>query len=741
MKTFRLNVRRMIPLLLILGALALTTSALVLSQHAFSTTVTNENEDVTPLAQFTSQGHLLGFQSAGVVISNATYALRVEFVGANALPPRADSFTQSSDTLSPLTRVTYANVWNGITLTYDAPEGSILRSTYTLAPFARAETIRLRYNAPLTLNSNGTLSTAYAAGQVTESAPLAWQEQNGQRIPVEVEFVMRGEREVGFALGEYDPRLALVIDPVLTWNTFLGGGGYDVGYGIAVDASSNVYVTGFSEGGWGTPIRDYSGGEDAFVAKLDASGALIWNTFLGSDSPDAGFAVAADGSGNSYVIGYSGQTWGTPVRAHAGSWEAFAAKLDSNGNLTWNTFLGGSSNDYGKGISVDGNGNVYVAGDSWATWGAPVRSFTDNPDPNGISIDAFAVKLDTSGALVWNTFLGSPLADLGNGIVVDGSANVYMVGGSNATWGAPVRAFSELGDAFAAKLDSNGALTWNTFLGGSLPDSGKGVTVDTAGRLYVAGVSAGTWGTPVRPFTDFNDDTFAAKLESSGALTWNTFLGGKGWEGGGEIAVGGQNVYVSGYGNRTWGKPLRPFTNDVDVFAVKLDGSGGLTWNTFLGGGGWDGGGGSSIVGRRRDTAIAVDRNGNAYVTGFSRVTWGKPVRAFVAHWDVFVAKLPSTPDCNQKPENPYLLKPFNTTKVQGPDVNLDWANTACAKTYDIVVKEGSKRGSPAFEKQGSTKSKAVAKGLIAGTTYFWRVTAVNEFGKSSSRWLKFKVR
>ncbi len=122
-----------------------------------------------------------------------------------------------------------------------------------------------------------------------ESTPLAWQELEGRRLPVEVNFQVIETRsssdvQVGFRLGEYNPALPLFIDPTLTWNTFLGGYGTDYGFAIAVDASDNVYVAGESSATWGSPVRAYTSDYDAFVAKLDNSGNLEWNTFLGGKS-------------------------------------------------------------------------------------------------------------------------------------------------------------------------------------------------------------------------------------------------------------------------------------------------------------------------------------------------------------------------------------------------------------------------------------------------------------------------
>ena len=155
-----------------------------------------------------------------------------------------------------------------------------------------------------------------------------------------------------------------------------------------------MYVGGESSATWGSPVRAFSAvSRDAFAAKLDPSGNLVWNTFLGSgDEWDFGHAIAVDASGNVYVGGESSATWGSPARAYTADVDAFAAKLDSAGNLLWNIFLGGSGFDAGYAIAVDASGNVYVNGPSGygtaPTWGSPVRAYTA-----GIS-DAFVAKLD-----------------------------------------------------------------------------------------------------------------------------------------------------------------------------------------------------------------------------------------------------------------------------------------------------------------------------------------------------------
>ena len=427
----------------------------------------------------------------------------------------------------------------------------------------------------------------------------------------------------GGSLAKYPPGISADIIP---WLTFLGGNVGDSGWSIAVDSSGNIYVTGVSAATWGSPVRAFTAGADAFVAKLSSSGVLQWNTFLGSSGNDYGHGIALDGSGNVYVTGQSDATWGSPVRAFTAGADAFVAELSSSGALQWNTFLGVSSgNDYGRGIAVDGATNVYISGESYATWGSPLRSYTGNSD-------TFVAKLASGGALQWNTFLGGSGIDSASGIAVDTSGNVYITGSSRATWGSSLRELTDGSqDAFVAKLSSTGSLIWNTFLGGINYDSGRGITLDSVSNIYITGNSSDSWGTPVQAYTPLTDAAFVAKLSGSGTLLWNTFLGGSGYCVGRGIAVDGvANVYISGESYATWGSPLRAYTGKLDAFVAKLSSSGVLQWNTFLGG---------ALDDFCR--GVAVDSHGNAYVTGGSNTTWGSPLLAYTG--GAFIYKLVST--------------------------------------------------------------------------------------------------
>ncbi len=582
------------------------------------------------LLQFTAGGHILGFGSDGIYAATGSHALHVEFVGARVVQPQAEAPTSPGGGPAPLNRVQYPDLWPGISLTYDAASGSILRSTYELEAGADASGIRLRYNAPVTLNSDGTLRTTFETGALTESAPLAWQAINGRQVPVAVSFAQYGS-EVGFALGQYDASYPLTIDPVLAWNTFLGGTGSDEASAIAPDPSGAgfIYVAGNSNATWGSPVRAYNSpsASDAFVAKLDTSGAVVWSTFVGGSGLDYARGIALSYLGYVYVVGDSTAAWGcvsgncterafTPGLL-SGEPDAFVAMLSMyTGGLLHNTFLGGNREDRGTAIASDNNGNVYVVGNSYGTWGTPVQAY--------LWADAFAAKLDYAVRLQWNTFLGAGSSDFGKAVAVDSAHNSYVAG----IWGGT--------DAFAAKLDATGHLAWNSILGNtSYTDQGYAIALDRSCEcgVYVAGKSDASWGKPLRAhYPVVNADAFVARLSvTDGALQWNTFLGGSGGDiGYGLMSDTNGNVFAVGSSDATWGSPTIPYAGS-DAFVAEVSATGLFAWNTFLGGSTYEAGYAISPAGNP----------GNIYVVGRSGGTWGAPVRPYTCCTnDGFVARI-----------------------------------------------------------------------------------------------------
>ncbi|NVN93255.1 MAG: SBBP repeat-containing protein, partial [Desulfuromonadales bacterium] len=436
------------------------------------TAAVNIGADST-MIQFKAGDHILGFLPDRAYLASLDHALSVLFLGTQGVtpqsatpPPVSGAFTKAV----PLGKVVYQNLWDGISLTYVATEAGITESTYHVAPGADVSRIRLRYNVPVEMRNDGSLQFKFNTGNLTESAPIAWQEIEGRRKPVKVAFKIAGD-EVGFSVGRYDHHQPLVIDPTYSWHTFYGsGGGTTYGTGIALDSNGNIYVTGYSSASWGSPL--HSNGNN-FVLKLNSSGVRQWHTFYSGTSSSSDAGIAVDGSGNIYVTGYSYASWngpgactiaGTspcPRNSFSGSYDIYVLKLNTDGAYQWHTFYGSSGYDLGHGIAVDGSGNVYVTGQSDATWGSPLHPYGSG------WYNLFVLKLDSSGAHQWHTFYGAGSSsdmNYGNSIALDDNGNIYVAGKSDTTWGAPRNGHTAGDtDVFVLKLDNSGTYQWHTF--------------------------------------------------------------------------------------------------------------------------------------------------------------------------------------------------------------------------------------------------------------------------------------
>ncbi|MCH7690727.1 MAG: SBBP repeat-containing protein, partial [candidate division Zixibacteria bacterium] len=276
-----------------------------------------------------------------------------------------------------------------------------------------------------------------------------------------------------------------------------GGNGSESGLGIAVDSSGNAYITGRTASTDFPTAGAYQTDQpldDVFVTKLNSSGnALIYSTYLGGAGFDLGQSIAVDASGNAYI---TGSTFSTDFptlgeyQTNQGGQDVFVTKLNSSGNaLAYSTYLGGIDFDGGISIAVDGSGNAYIAGFTLST-DFPTEG--EYQTFQGI-VDVFVTKLNSSGnALVYSTYLGGSIDDYGYGIAVDGSGNAFITGWTASanfpTEGAYQATNQGVFDAFVTKLNSSGnALVYSTYLGGSGPDAGTGITVDDSGYAYISG--------------------------------------------------------------------------------------------------------------------------------------------------------------------------------------------------------------------------------------------------------------
>jgi len=294
----------------------------------------------------------------------------------------------------------------------------------------------------------------------------------------------------------------------IQWATYYGGSGVDEAFAATTDGSGNVYITGYSASASaiatsGAYQTTFGGGNDAFLAKFNNSGAIQWATYYGGSTTDAGTGVAIDGSGNVFIVGYTYSssaiaTSGAYQTTYGGACDGFLAKFNSSGAIQWGTYFGGSGTDYGEGVASDGSGNVYINGQTSsvsgiATSGAYQTAFVSTSE------DDFLAKFNNSGAIQWATYYGGSGGNLGYGVATDGSANIYITGYTSsasgiATSGAYQTAYGGVDDAFLADFNTSGALQWATYYGGSNTDEGQGVATDPSGNVYIIGETASVSG-------------------------------------------------------------------------------------------------------------------------------------------------------------------------------------------------------------------------------------------------------
>ena len=483
-------------------------------------------------------------------------ALRMTFLGANPdarvtgreeLPGKANYFIGNDPAgwrtnVPTYARVHYEDLYPGIDLVYYGNQRQ-LEYDFVVRPAADPRRIALGFRGAqrLEVDPQGDLVLHTAAGAIRQRKPIIYQEVAGRRVEIPGDYVLRDGQRVGFHVAAYDTSLPLIIDPVLSYSTYLGGMEFDEGRGITVDATTGeAYVTGFTNsfdfptiaGSFQTAFAQGNG--DAFVTKLNATGsALVYSTYLGGSGSDTGFGIALGTGGNAYVTGSTDSidfptTGGAFQTAFGGGLgDAFVTKLNPFGaGLDYSTYLGGTRSDEGFAIAVDTGGNAYVTGDTDSTdFPTTTGAFqTVIGSPAEFVGDAFVTKLNATGsALSYSTYLGGDGSDQGNGIAVDTSGNAYVTGFTGSTnFPTTTGAFPTGGggDAFVTALGPTGVtLVFSTYLGGTGGDMGMGITVDamSSPNAYVVGITQSTdfMTTPGAFDTMFNggfDDAFVAKI-------------------------------------------------------------------------------------------------------------------------------------------------------------------------------------------------------------------------------------
>jgi hypothetical protein len=582
-------------------------------------------------------------------------------------------------------KVAYRNIYMGIDLIYYGNQQQI-EYDFKLAPGADASRIRLDISGAKSLKiaDNGDLLIDTVSGLLRQHAPKAYQDIEGTRQKVASRYVLSGKGKIGFALGQYDRSKALVIDPVLSYATLLGGVGLggDWGNAIAVDGSGNIYVTGYTTAAnfpktSGAFQQTFSGGNttpayDAFLTKLNPSGTgIVYSTYIGGNGSDVGDAIAVDASGNAYV---SGSTYSTNFPVTSGAYQsvcggrndAFVIKLNATGTAPlYATYLGGShAEGFGGGLAIDAAGNAYVGARTYS------NNFPTTPGAFQTSLnrgvfcnecpDGFITKLNPTGTgLVYSTFLGGGNNDYLEGLALGADGSLYVTGATQSTnfpttpgalqqTKADTYNYYDL-DAFVTRLSPNGnSALYSTYLGAIESDFANAIAVDASGNAFVTGrtQSAGFPTTAGTYQTVFNSssagDIFVTKLNSTGtSLLYGTFLGGEKDDGARAIAVDATgNAVIAGV-TSSYNFPTstnafqRNYSGDNDAFVMQLNTTG--TQILY-----------SSLFGDKgADTAndVAIDSQARIYITGGTYsmqfpVTQGSAWNAGPGESDVFVVKI-----------------------------------------------------------------------------------------------------
>lgn len=319
-------------------------------------------------------------------------------------------------------------------------------------------------------------------------------------------------------------------DSLLLWKQQLGLFGPDViSNAVATDSKGNVYISGETSG---SLAASNQGRTDAWVAKYNTSGALLWKRQLGTSGADGSSGVATDSLGNVYISGYTSGSLGGANKGEG--IDAWVAKYNSSGEPVWKRQLGTFETDYSNGVATDSQGNVYISGYTDSNLAGTYHG----------EGDAWVAKYNTSGTRLWDRQFGSARFDISNGVATDSKGNVYISGDTKGSLAGVYQGGTNgSGDAWVAKYDSSGALVWDRQLGTTAGDRSFGVATDSTGNVYISGLTLGSLGGG----NQGGNDAFVAKYSTTGGLVWKQQLGTSSFDYSSGVAVNYYgDVYVSG---------------------------------------------------------------------------------------------------------------------------------------------------------------------------------------------------
>jgi len=424
--------------------------------------------------------------------------------------------------------VMYKELYPGIDMAYIGNEGK-LESEFYVSPGADYNQIKLNYRGIKSkrIRDDGALIIETELGELVEKTPIAYQEIDGSRSGVEVQYVLMDNESIGFELGNYNHDMPLVIDPELIFITTIEPtSSLPFIYDVVIDGDGNLVLAG--EGTRAFPVTDTIQGSNHLTAfdkhglllKLDGqSGEIIYSALFGGDGSDHFEGIALDSEGNIYLTGKTSST-NFPVMNAAqntlgGLDDAFVVILSAAVELTYSTYLGGSDVDWSIGIALDGMGNIFIGGFTHSTDFPTVNGFQQQY--NG-GRDDFVAKFNSSGSVIYATYLGgSDFEDFG-GIAVNSSGQATILSNTASIDFPMENAYQNtygggVWDLAITKLNSTGnGLIYSTYFGGAVSEWATDIELGTDGDVYVTG------GSTSLDFPVINGESFPEADSSDGII-------------------------------------------------------------------------------------------------------------------------------------------------------------------------------------------------------------------------------
>jgi hypothetical protein len=404
--------------------------------------------------------------------------------------------------------------------------------------------------------------------------------------------------------------LAAQTEPEWLWAQRAGDDGWELAQDIVCDAAGNVYVTGYYNGAvqFGSFYTDSGTDDEIFVVKLDRDGNYLWAQHAGSEYNDSAEDIAIDAAGNVYITGWFQDvaTFGSLGVVTEGSGDIFIAKLDPDGNWLYVNGAGGLQGDHGYSITVGPEGHVFVAGSFYEE-----AFFGDYSIECDFLNDIFIAEADENGNWLWVETAGGPNTETCWDLVADTAGNCYMAGyfSPETNFGSIHLTTAGPYDSFVAKIN-DGAWQWAIQVGSNQMDEAKGIALDNAGNLLVAGFMTGPatfGGTTLTPFGDW--DIYLGKLSPDGNWIWAVNAGGEDYDEAFDVAVDiAGNSFVTGSieGTVTFGSHVYPTGwTTTNLFIAKADQDGNWLWAARAPG--------YVVVG----LSVAADATGRSYTCGY----------------------------------------------------------------------------------------------------------------------------